>query len=110
MRQRWTRYGLLGQDVYDEAGARVGCVVDTYPFDGGQVEMAVVRLAGALGGRRLLSLDHAWSDGYGLRTPFAAWQVEDSPMLNDSRHSADDPYRAKSYWMFEEPAVFARAA
>jgi PRC-barrel domain protein len=110
MRQRWTRYGLLGQEVYDEAGAPVGRVVDTYPFDGGQVEMAVVRLAGAFGGRRLLSLDDAWVDGYGLRTPFAAWQVEDSPALNGGRHGAEDPERARSYWMFEEPAVFARAA
>ena len=110
MRRRWTRYGLLGQDVYDEGGARVGQVVDTYPFDGGQVQMAVVRLAGAFGGRRMLSLDEAWSDGFGLRTPFAAWQVEDSPALNGGRYGADEPERARSYWMFEEPAVFFDAA
>jgi PRC-barrel domain len=110
MRKRWTRYGLLGQEVFDGDGAAVGTVVDTYPFDGGTVEMAVVRLAGAFGGRRLLALDSAWSDGYGLRTPFARWQVEDSPDLSGGRHAADDPERARGYWAFEEPAVFARAA
>ena len=110
MRQRWTRYGLLGLQVYDDAGVRVGQIVDTYPFDGGQVEMAVVRLACAFGGRRLLSLDDAWCDGDGLRTPFAAWQVEDAPTLNGGRHGAEDPERARSYWMFEEPAVLAPTA
>jgi hypothetical protein len=110
MRKRWTRYGLLGQEVFDGDGAPVGTVVDTYPFDGGTVEMAVVRLTGAFGGRRLLALDSAWGDGYGLCTPFARWQVEDSPELSGGRHAADDPERARSYWAFEEPALFARAA
>src|SRR5207253_9344878 len=32
MRMRWTRWGLLGQDVYDADGTPVGRVVDTYPF------------------------------------------------------------------------------
>jgi hypothetical protein len=107
MRMRWTRWGLLGQDVYDMDGTPVGRVVDTYPFDGGPVEMAVVRLASAFGARRLLALDTAWQDGYGLRTPFSAWQVEDSPPLSDGRHAAEDPERARSYWRYEEPAVFA---
>jgi hypothetical protein len=107
MRKRWTRYGLLGQEVYDGDGRLVGDVVDTYPFDGGTVEMAVVRLAGAFGARRLLSLDVAWHDSWGVRTAFSAWQVEDSPALSDGRHAVDDPERARSYWRFEEPAVFA---
>ena len=107
MRMRWTRYGLLGQEVYDTDGRFVGDVVDTYPFDGGTVEMAVVRLAGAFGAKRMLSLDVAWLDAYGLRTPFSAWQVEDSPALSDGRHAGEDPDRARSYWRFEEPAVFA---
>jgi hypothetical protein len=105
MRKRWTRYGLLGQEVYDADGRFVGDVVDTYPFDGGTVEMAVVRLASAFGARRLLSLDVAWQDAFGLRIPFAAWQVEDSPALSDGRHAVDDPERARSYWRFEEPAA-----
>ena len=88
----------------------VGRVVDTYPFDGGQVQMAVVRLAGAFGGRRLLSLDEAWFDGYGLRTPFAAWQVEDSPSSTAAGTAPTIRSAPKSYWLFEEPAVFARAA
>ena len=110
MRKRWTRYGLLGQEVYDADGHFVGDVVDTYPFDGGTVEMAVVRMAGAFGAKRLLSLDVAWLDAYGLRTPFSAWQVEDSPALSDGRHAVEDPDRARSYWRFEEPAVYAWAS
>ena len=94
MRMRWTRFGLLGQEVYDADGRFVGDVVDTYPFDGGTVEMAVVRLTGAFGAKRLLSLD-------------VAWQVEDSPALSDGRHAVEDPERARSYWRFEDPAVFA---
>ena len=43
-------------------------------------------------------------------TPFAVWQVEDSPALSGGRHGGEDPERARGYWLFEEPAVFARAA
>ena len=81
----------------------VGSVVDTFPFDGGEVELVVVRLHGAFGGKRMLAVDDLWSDGFFLRTPFAAWQVEDSPELSTGRHAAEDPYRARSYWRFEEP-------
>ena len=84
-----------------------GQVVDTYPFDGGEVELVVVRLDGAFGGKRMLAVDDLWSDGFGLRTPFAAWQVEDSPELSSGRHAAEDPYRARSYWRFEEPAALS---
>ena len=86
----------------------VGTVVDTFPFDGGEVELVVVRLDGAFGGKRMLAVDDLWSDGFGLRTPFAAWQVEDSPALSTGRHAAEDPYRARSYWRFEEPAGVVR--
>ena len=41
MRKRWTRWGLLGQEVCDGAGVPVGLVVDTYPFDGGELELVV---------------------------------------------------------------------
>jgi hypothetical protein len=110
MRKRWTRYGLLGQEVIDGAGVLVGQVVDTYPFDGGEVELVVVRLNGAFGGKRMLAVEDLFTDLFGLRTPFAAWQVEDSPALSDSRHAADDPYRARSHWRFEEPATALYAA
>jgi hypothetical protein len=110
MRKRWTRWGLVGQQVCDGTGAPVGQVVDTYPFDGGEVEMVVVRLAGAFGGKRMLAVEDLWLDLYGLRTPFAAWQVEDSPALSGGRHAAEDPYRARSYWRFEEPAASFAAA
>src|SRR4051812_28857278 len=79
-------------------------LVDTFPFDGGEVELVVVRLNGALGGKRMLAIDDLWADGWGLRTPYSAWQVEDSPALRSGRHAADDPYLARSYWRFEEPA------
>jgi hypothetical protein len=110
MRKRWTRYGLLGQEVIDGAGVLVGQVVDTYPFDGGEVELVVVRLNGAFGGKRMLAVEDLFTDLFGLRTPFAAWQIEDSPPLSDSRHAAEDPYRARSYWRFEEPASLYAAA
>lgn len=101
---------MLGHDVCDGAGVLVGTVVDTYPFDGGEVELVVVRLKGAFGGRRMLAIDDLWADGWGLRTPYAAWQVEDSPPLTSGRQAAEDPYLARSYWRFEEPAgTFAAA-
>ena len=91
MRKRWTRWSLLGHEVIDGTGQPVGKVVDTYPFDGGEVELVVVRLDGAFGGRRMLAVEDLWSDGFVLRTPFAAWQVEDSPELSNGRHAAEDP-------------------
>ena len=100
----------MGQQVCDGAGAHVGRVVDTYPFDGGEVELVVVRLGGAFGARRMLAVDDLWYDGFDLRTPYAAWQVEDSPELSHSRHAVDDPERAKSYWLFEEPPGIQYAA
>ena len=75
MRKRWTRWSVLGHEVIDGAGAAVGTVIDTYPFDGGEVEMVVVRLAGAFGGRRMLAVDDLWSDGFFLRTSYGMWQV-----------------------------------
>jgi PRC-barrel domain len=110
MRKRWTRCSLLGQQVADGTGALVGEVVDTYPFDGGEVEMVVVRLNGRFGGRRMLAVEDLWEDVFGVTTPFAVWQVEDSPELTGGRHSAEDPYRARSHWRFEEPATFFAAA
>ena len=76
----------------------------------GEVELVVVHLHGPFGGKRMLSVDDLWSDGFFLRTPFARWQVEDSPQLSHGRHAAEDPYRALSYWRFEEPATLFAAA
>jgi hypothetical protein len=110
MRKRWTRWSVLGQQITDGAGAPVGEVVDTFPFDGGEVEMVVVRLGGTFAGQRMLAVEDLWFDGFGLTTPFARWQVEDSPALTGGRHAADEPYRARSHWRFEEPATFYAAA
>ncbi len=101
---------MLGHGVTDGAGVPVGQVVDTYPFDGGEVELVVVRLNGAFGGMRMLDVEDLWFDGLELRTPFASWQVLDSPELSTGKHAADDPYRARSYWRFEEPTTSYAAA
>jgi hypothetical protein len=110
MRMRWTRWSVLGQQVSDGSGAAIGQVVDTYPLDGGEVEMVIVRLDGAFGGKRMLAVEDLWFDAFGLSTQFAKWQVEDSPALTNGRHSAEDPYRARSHWRFEEPATSYAAA
>jgi hypothetical protein len=110
IRNRWTRWNLLGREVVDAAGLPLGSVVDTYPFDGGEVELAVVRLEGAFGGRRMIPVEELTDGGHALRTPFARWQVEDSPQLSGGRHAAEDPDRAKGYWRFAEPALMLRAA
>ena len=101
---------MLGHDVIDGSGFAAGTVVDTYPFDGGEVELVVVRLNGAFGGRRMLAVEDLSMDAWGLRTPFSTWQIEDSPPLTSGRQAADDPYLARSYWRLEEPAgAFAAA-
>jgi hypothetical protein len=110
IRNRWTRWNLLGREVVDAAGLPLGSVVDTYPFDGGEVELAVVRLDGIFGGRRMIPVEDLEDAVLALRTPFARWQVEDSPQLSGGRHGADDPERAKGYWRFAEPELFLRAA
>jgi hypothetical protein len=102
---RWTRWNVMGLQVTDGSGTPVGKVVDTFPFDGGEVELVVVRLAGTFAGRRMLAVEDLWRDPFGLSTPFARWQIEDSPELIDGRHAADLPYRARSHWRFEEPAT-----
>jgi hypothetical protein len=110
IRNRWSRCTLLGREVVDGTGLPLGLVVDTYPFDGGEVELAVVRMAGAFRGRRMLPVEDLFDAGPALRTPFARWQVEDSPQLNGGRHAAEDPERAKGYWRFAEPGASLRAA
>jgi hypothetical protein len=103
------RRSILGRRVSDPQGQPVGTVVDTWPFDGGgEVELAVVRL-GRLGERRMVPVGSLHSDGLGLRTPYARWQVEDSPALEDGRHAVEAIERAMSYWMWEEPADSLRA-
>ena len=90
------------------AGRSLGLVVDTYPFDGGgELEMVVLRLRrvrrAADAARRRSSLD----DGR-LVAPVRAHQIEDSPGLSTGRHADEDPWRAKTYWYYEDHAV-ARA-
>jgi hypothetical protein len=100
----------MGREVVDGTGLPLGSVVDTYPFDGGEVELAVVRMAGAFTGRRMLPVEDLFDAGLALRTPFARWQVEESPQLYGGRHAAEDPDRAKGYWRFAEPELLLRAA
>jgi hypothetical protein len=94
---------MLGRRVTDWHGDVVGTVVDTWPFDGGgEPELVVLRL-GRLGERRILPAGSLHVEGADLRTPYARWQVEDSPALEDGRHAVEAFERAASYWMWEEP-------
>ena len=104
--RRWSRWELVGREIHDATGAHLGPVVDTWPWDGGgEPELAVVRLPGPCGGRRLLPVADLWDAGPVLCTPFARRQVEDAPELSLGRHAVEDPDRARSYWLFEEPAA-----
>ena len=102
---RIPRLHLLGLEVVDVNGASLGQVVDTYPFDGGgELELVVLRLR-RFGERRMLPLSELRGDGDRLMAPFTRAQIEDSPALSSGRHAADDPWRAKTYWYYEEPAA-----
>jgi hypothetical protein len=98
---------LLGLDVTDATGRSLGQVVDTYPFDGGgELEMVVLRLR-RFGERRMLPVSELRIDDGRLHAPYSRMQIEDSPGLSSGRHADDDPWRAKTYWYYEDHA-FAR--
>ncbi|MGH2946942.1 MAG: PRC-barrel domain-containing protein [Solirubrobacteraceae bacterium] len=98
-----SRRSLLGLRVQDCHGQEIGRVVDTWPDDGGwELEFVVIRLP-RFGERRMLPADRVVTAGGVVRAAFSRRQIEDAPTVNGGRHGADDPYRAKSYWMFEEP-------
>ena len=99
---------LLGLDVADVTGRSLGQVVDTYPFDGGgELEMIVLRLR-RFGERRMLPASELRLEDGRIVLPFSRNQVEDSPGLSTGRHVDEDPWRAKTYWYYEDYA-FARA-
>ena len=105
---RTLRMHLLGRDVADVNGATLGSVVDTYPFDGGgELELVVVRLR-RFGERRMLPAAALRLEGGRIVVPFTRHQVEDSPGLSSGRHADEDPWRAKTYWYYEDHSV-ARA-
>jgi hypothetical protein len=105
---RTLRMHLLGLEVADVNGRTLGQVVDTYPFDGGgELEMVVLRLR-RFGERRMLPASELRLDDGRLIVPFSQHQVEDSPGLSTGRHADEDPWRAKTYWYYEDYAV-ARA-
>ena len=96
---------LLGLDVADVEGRTLGQVVDTYPFDGGgELELVVVRLR-RFGERRMLPASELRTEGGRLVVPFSLHQIEDSPALSTGRHADEDPWRAKTYWYYEDHAV-----
>ena len=98
-----TRSVLLGLTISDHEGGELGTVVDTWPFDGGgEPELAVLRL-GRMGDRRMVPVADLLRFAGRLRLPYDRWQVEDSPAFHEGRYGADDPYRALSYWSWEEP-------
>jgi hypothetical protein len=102
---RTLRMHLLGLEVADSSGSALGLVVDTYPFDGGgELEMIVLRLR-RFGERRMLPVSELRLHEGRLVAPFSRRQIEDSPALSGSRHADEDPWRAKTYWYYEEPEV-----
>ena len=98
-----SRRSLLGLRVHDCHGQEIGRVVDTWPNDGGfEQELVVVRLP-RFGERRMLPIDGVAALGGRLHAAYSRAQIEDAPEVDGGRHGADDPYKAKAYWMFEEP-------
>jgi hypothetical protein len=96
---------LLGLEVADISGKTLGTVVDTYPFDGGgELEMVVLRLR-RFGERRMLPVSELRLEEGRLVAPFSRYQIEDSPGLSTGRHADEDPWRSKTYWFYEEPAI-----
>ena len=96
---------LLGIEVADCSGAVLGSVVDTYPFDGGgEFEMVVLRLR-RFGERRMLPVSELRFHEGRLVAPYSRHQIEDSPGMSTGRHADEDPWRAKTYWYYEDPAV-----
>jgi hypothetical protein len=102
---RSKRFSLLGLEIADADGETVGHVVDTYPFDGGgELELVVVRLR-RFGLRRMVPAENLRIVLGRLIAPYTRIQIEDSPDLSAGRHSTDDPYRAKAYWLLEDPVA-----
>ena len=100
---------LLGLEVTDASGVTLGQVVDTYPFDGGgELEMIVLRLR-RFGERRMLPVSDVRMEFGRLVSSFTRRQIEDSPDLS-GRHPDEDPWRSKSYWFWEEPAIAGHSA
>ena len=103
--RRWSRWSLLGLPVKDWQGEEVGRVIDTFPLDGGgEPELVVVRLR-RFGQRRMVPVESLLDVGGSLLAPYTKMQLEDAPALGDGTMSAEDPYRARSYWLFEERAA-----
>jgi hypothetical protein len=97
------RRNLLGRRVQDWHGQDIGHVVDTWPDDGGwEMQLVVIRLP-RFGERRMLPVEQVLELGDHLWTAYSRRQIEDAPPVDGGRHAADDPWRAKAYWMFEEP-------
>ena len=97
-----SRHHLMGLGVLDSSGEEIGQVVDTWPDDGGwEVELIVVRMQ-RFGERRMLPVGDVTVWGGWLQVPFTKVQIEDAPAPEGGVHGADDPYRAISYWLFEE--------
>jgi hypothetical protein len=102
--RRWSRWSLLGLPVKDWQGEEVGRVIDTWPLDGGgEPELVVVRLR-KFGQRLMVPTESLLDLGGALLAPYTRTQLEDAPALGDGTVGADDPYRARAYWLFEERA------
>jgi len=92
---------LLGKTVADRMGAVVGRVEDTYPFDGGEPEFAVVR-TGRFGQRHMVPLHTMKLDGEVLVVPFSRLDLEESPVVDGARFARDQADYARAYWNTHE--------
>lgn len=103
-----SRRNLMGHRVVDCFGEEVGQVVDTWPDDGGgEVELVVVRLK-RFGERRMVPAGEVTVAGGWVQAPYTRAQIEDAPAADGGVHRAEEPYRAMSYWKFEEPGVTSK--
>ena len=59
----------------------------------------------------MLAVEDLWSDGFFLRTPFAALAGRGLAAAEPTAATRPrSPYRARSYWRFAEPETFYAAA
>jgi hypothetical protein len=88
----------LGLTVVDIAGNIAGRVEDTYPYDGGHYEFAVVRLGGRFGECRLVPLDGSLRYDQTLQVPYSFAEMEAAPSTERARFGRDQADAARAYW------------
>ena len=103
MRLTLPRHELIGQEIVDVEGVRLGKVMDTYPRDGGgEIDLLLVHVGRTFPRRKWLPLEGVQpigEAGLSLKWPRAA--IEEAPDAEDSRWgSAAD--LARAYWLLAD--------